>query len=83
MIAKKIHHPDAHVTNRKAPAAIWSFPASMALPLATCQYVPARQPNATTRVKKMMTKAMLVRMEHMRYTKHIMPMDRKKKAKLA
>jgi hypothetical protein len=34
-------------------------------------------------VKKMMTKAMLVRMEHMRYTKHMMPMDRKKKAKLA
>jgi len=66
IIAAKIHHPHAHVTNVHAPAAICKFPDNFTFPLFACQYEPARQENATVRVRKIKKKAMLVRREQMR-----------------
>jgi hypothetical protein len=63
IIAKKIHHPQAQVTNVKAPAAVCNLPANTAFPLLSCQYAPAKQPNAHTSVKKMRKKTTLVRRE--------------------
>jgi hypothetical protein len=66
MIATKIHQPDMHVTKVNPPAAFCNFNAMAVLPLVIWKYAPVKHPKAHTRVKKIMTKAMLVRMLHMR-----------------
>lgn len=66
MMAKNIHQPARSVMKVSAPAVTINFPARAALPLANCQYAPAKQPNAGMRVRKMMAKVMFVRREQMK-----------------
>lgn len=78
MMARKIHHPHALVTNVHAPVVVYSRPASTTLPRFRFQQALARQAKAMTRVRKMIKKTMLVRGEQIRQMKHMRPMVRKK-----
>ena len=64
--AAKIHHPATQVTNAHAPPALVSLRPVAIAPFASCQKAPVRQAKARVRVRKIITKATLVRREQMR-----------------
>ena len=80
MIAKNIHQPQAQVTKVKAPPVMIKSLDIFMLPFDICQYPPARQLKATTRVAKIKQKTTLVRSARMRKMKHRRPMAKRKKA---